>query len=56
MTKRILAIDPGNVESAYVLMDYETYKPIAFGKVENNIMLEMICFYVYDDFVIEMIH
>lgn len=55
MTKRILAIDPGNVESAYVLMDSETYKPIEFGKVENNIMLDLINDYVYDDFVIEMI-
>lgn len=55
MTKRILAIDPGNVESAYVLMDSETYKPIEFGKVENNIMLDLIFDYVYDDFVIEMI-
>lgn len=55
MTKNILAIDPGNVESAYVLMDSETYKPIEFGKVENNIMLDLIFNYVYDDFVIEMI-
>ena len=55
MTKRILAIDPGNIESAYVLMDSETYKPIEFGKVENNRMLDLIFNYVYDDFVIEMI-
>lgn len=55
MTKRILAIDPGNIESAYVLMDAETYKPIEFGKVENHILLDLIFDYVYDDFVIEMI-
>jgi hypothetical protein len=37
---KILAIDPGNNESAYVLMD--NYKPIEFGKVANYDMLEYI--------------
>lgn len=32
----ILSIDPGNIESAYCLIDKKTYKPIEFGKVENN--------------------
>jgi hypothetical protein len=32
----ILAIDPGPVESAYVLMDGLTLKPLAFGKLPNN--------------------
>jgi len=31
----ILAIDPGNVESAYVVLD-ENLKPVEFGKWENN--------------------
>lgn len=31
---RLLAIDPGNVHSAYVIID-EDYKPIQFGKVLN---------------------
>ena len=34
----ILAIDPGNVNSAYVLMKKETYKPIEFGLLENNLV------------------
>jgi hypothetical protein len=32
---KILAIDPGNVESAYVVLD-ENLKPVEFGKLENN--------------------
>lgn len=32
----ILAIDPGNIESAYCLIEKETYKPIEFGKIENK--------------------
>lgn len=34
---KILAIDPGNTESAYVLMD-EDYKPLEFGKLKNSDM------------------
>ena len=32
---QILAIDPGNKESAYCVIDVDTYKPLKFGK-ENN--------------------
>lgn len=32
----ILAIDPGNVESAYCLIDSGTYKPILFEKINNE--------------------
>jgi hypothetical protein len=37
---KLLAIDPGNIESAYVLMD--GYKPVDFGKVQNNQLLDTI--------------
>ncbi|MGZ4519740.1 MAG: hypothetical protein ACXVXW_04895 [Mycobacteriaceae bacterium] len=33
---RILAIDPGNTESAYALIDAETRRPILFGKDDNH--------------------
>ena len=32
---RVLAIDPGNVESAYAVIDSETCQPIAFAKTDN---------------------
>lgn len=51
----ILAIDSGNIESAYVLMDSKTYKPIEFGKVDNFIILEKLKELNYDTLVLEMI-
>ena len=38
----ILAIDPGNIESAYCIIEKETYKPIEFGKIDNQQMLKQI--------------
>lgn len=32
----ILAIDPGNIESAYCVIHVETLKPAEFGKIEND--------------------
>jgi hypothetical protein len=32
---RILAIDPGNSESAYVLLDHPTRRPLEFAKLDN---------------------
>lgn len=34
----ILAIDPGNIESAYCFIDFETYKPIGFEKLKNEVL------------------
>lgn len=38
----ILAIDPGNVESAYCIIEKETYRPIEFGKIDNQQLLRQI--------------
>ena len=38
----ILAIDPGNIESAYCIIEKETYKPIEFGKIDNQQLLRQI--------------
>lgn len=54
VTMKILAIDPGNIESAYVLMD-ENYKPLEFGKIPNEDMLKMSYRCDYETAVIEMI-
>jgi hypothetical protein len=36
---RVLAIDPGNTESAYVVIDAETRRPEEFAKVPNGQLL-----------------
>ena len=39
---RIIAIDPGNIESAFVIVDVDTYAVIEKGKVKNEELLESI--------------
>lgn len=51
----ILAIDPGNVNSAYVLIEKETYKPIEFGLLKNNLVREKVLNLDYDCLAIEMV-
>ena len=41
MNRFILAIDPGNVKSAFCLVDPEL-KPLAFGKNDNELMYAQI--------------
>lgn len=52
---KILAIDPGDVYSGYCIVDYETYKPIEFGKIMNEEIIEVIRTKEYDYAAIEMI-
>lgn len=40
--KYLLAIDPGNIESAYALIDAETYAPVQFEKLPNAMMRKYI--------------
>jgi len=49
----ILAIDPGNTQSAYVLIDH-TYRPILFGKCDNEEILDVIDTYIVTT-VVEMV-
>lgn len=54
---RIFAIDPGNEQSAYSILD-ENLKPLQFGKINNNELLEIIKKYDFtknDYFAIEMV-
>ena len=55
----ILSIDPGNIESAYCVIDKETYKPIEFGKIKNEELREKLIgeihYYPIDTMAIEMI-
>lgn len=37
--KKMIAIDPGSSMSAYVLMDADAYRPLQFGKLENDALL-----------------
>ena len=50
----ILAIDPGNIESAYVLMN-DSYEIFQFGKIGNENMFEIIEETMPDKVVIEMV-
>lgn len=38
----LLAIDPGNIESGYCIVDTDTLKPLEHGKIENDDLLTRI--------------
>lgn len=54
---RVLAIDPGNEESAFALIDSATCEPVEFGKVPNDDLLGMLRdnLLPYDAAAIEMV-
>ena len=39
---RLLAIDPGNTESGWVVIDTDTCQPLEFGKSNNYDLLEKV--------------
>lgn len=51
----ILAIDPGNIETAYCVIDVETLRPIEFGKISNEKLINYIPNLKVNDMAIEMI-
>jgi hypothetical protein len=56
----ILAIDPGCTESAYVVIDEQTLKPVEFAKVKNELLLgflygDRFTVHKVDKFAIEMV-
>lgn len=54
---RILAIDPGSVESGYAVIEMPNFKIVDFGKVDNNEFLTMLNLmpYTVDAVAIEMV-
>lgn len=49
----ILAIDVGTAETGYCLMDKDTYKPIKFGKINNEELLKIVKEEKYDELIYE---
>ena len=52
---KVLAIDPGNRQSAWWMIDGETLKPLSFGKEENQVVLDAVQHRSYDSIVIERV-
>ena len=50
-----LAIDPGDVQSAYCFLDRETLRPLRFAKVDNQTLLLIVQVEAYEEIVIERV-
>ena len=53
-----MAIDPGNIESAYCVIDEDDFKPVMFDKIDNRDLESMMCEGAFIDarsFVIERV-
>lgn len=46
---KVLAIDPGNIKSAFCIMDANSLKPLDFGILENNELQEYIRDTIFDE-------
>ena len=51
----LMAIDPGNTESAYVRVDMETYEPLTFSKDSNDLVRYLLKEHYNDEATIEKI-
>ena len=52
---KVLAIDPGNRQSAWCMIDGETLRPLFFDKEENQVVLTAVQHIPYDSIVIERV-
>lgn len=46
--KQIFAIDPGPIQSAYCKIDADTYRPLVFDKVDNDLLKERLIDYLHN--------
>lgn len=53
--RKILAIDPGNEYSGYVVIGAEDMRPLEIGKVENEKVIDRVLEANYSELVIEMV-
>lgn len=55
---RVFAIDPGNIQSAYCVVDADTLRPLDFGKIPNEELRDYIRGFIFDEedrAVVEMV-
>lgn len=52
---RILAIDPGNIQSGVAIIQMPNFKPLWFGKLQNEDVYKVVKRYDFDEVVIEMV-